>query len=126
MFVKFNNNPRYNYRAGDCVIRAISVATGDSWDDIYDDLCAEGKYIGDWGNSNGIWDGYLRKRGFERYICPNDCPYCYSIADFAKEHQQGTYILATGRHAVAVVDGNYIDSWDSGDEIPIYYYYRSD
>lgn len=122
MYVNYNNNPRGNYRAGDCVIRAISLATGDTWNEIYDDLSAEGKYIGEWGNNNGVWDSYLRRRGFKRYICPNSCPYCYSVADFAREHREGVYILATGKHAVAVIDGDYIDSWNSGSEIPIYYY----
>lgn len=122
MFIKFNNNPRNNYRAGDCVIRAISIVTGDSWETIYTDLCVEGFSVGEWGNNNGVWDGYLRRRGFTRHICPNDCPYCYSIADFADEHKSGKYIAATGRHAVAIVDGNYVDSWDSGAEVPIYYY----
>lgn len=74
------------------------------------------------GNNNGVWDVYLRRRGFRRYVCSNNCPYCYSIADFAKEHPYGKYIVATGKHVVAVVNGNYIDSWDSGNEVPIYYY----
>ena len=122
MYIRYNKNPRRNYRAGDCVIRAISIVTGDSWDDIYDDLCDFGKRMGDWGNQNGIWDAYLRSRGFKRHICPNDCPFCYSIADFAEEHKQGSYIAATGSHAVAIVNGDYIDAFDSGDLLPIYYY----
>lgn len=122
MYVNYNKNPRGNYRAGDCVIRAISVATGDTWEKIYADLCAEGFSAGEWGNANPVWDAYLRRRGFKRYICPNECSYCYSIADFAAEHPTGVYIVATGNHAVAVVNGDYIDSWDSGGQIPIYYY----
>lgn len=122
MYIYYNKNPRKNYNAGDCVIRAISIITGDSWDDIYDDLCDEGKYIGDWGNNNAVWDIYLRRRGFKRYICPNDCPYCYSVKDFAKEHKRGKYLLSTGNHLVAVENGYYIDAWDSGTQIPIYYY----
>lgn len=126
MFIWYNENPRGNYFAGDCVIRAISIVTGDSWDDIYDELCDKGKYIGDWGNNNGVWDSYLRQRGFKRYICPNDCPYCYSIKDFANEHPKGSYIVATGTHAVAVVNRDYIDAWDSGNKIPIYYYTKEE
>lgn len=122
MYVKYNENPRGNYTAGDCVIRAISVVTGDTWEKIYAELCAEGFDYGDWGNSNAVWDNYLRSRGFARHVCPNDCPACYSVADFAREHKHGHYIVATGSHAVAVVDGCYIDSWDSGSVCPIYYY----
>lgn len=122
MYVNFNGNPRNNYYAGDCVVRAISIVTGEDWDKIYTELCAEGFYLGDWGNSNAVWDSYLRSRGFVRYVCPNDCPFCYSLADFANDHPTGTYVVATGTHAVAVVDGDYYDSWDSGHVIPIYYY----
>jgi len=122
MYVNYNENPQRNYRAGDCVIRAISVVTDDPWEKIYTDLCAEGFAYGDWGNNNAVWDAYLRSRGFKRYICPNDCPYCYSIADFAEDHQTGKYIAATGSHVVAVISGDYYDSWDSGSERPIYYY----
>ena len=34
----------------------------------------------------------------------------------------GKYIVATGTHAVAVVNGDYYDAWDSGHVMPIYYY----
>ena len=122
MYVKYNENPRGNYNAGDCVVRAISIVTGDSWDRIYLDLCAEGFVIGDWGNSNAVWDSYLRSRGFTRHVCPNDCPSCYSIADFANDHRCGHYVVACGSHAVAIVDGSYIDAFDSGGATPIYYY----
>lgn len=49
MYIRYNKNPRDNYYAGDCVIRAISIVTGDTWEQIYTALCAEGFYIGDWG-----------------------------------------------------------------------------
>lgn len=104
------------------MIRAISIVTGESWDKVYLDLSAEGFSLGDWGNANGVWDAYLRKRGFRRYICPNDCPYCYSLIDFAEEHPIGSYIVATGSHAVAIISGNYYDAFDSGRVVPIYYY----
>ena len=42
MYIYYNNNPVGNIRAGDCVIRAISLITGDSWEKIYTDLSSEG------------------------------------------------------------------------------------
>lgn len=122
MYIYYNENPRKNYDAGDCVIRAISLTTGKSWDEIYVSLCTEGFYLGDWGNNNGAWDWYVRNLGFERYICSNDCHHCYSVADFAQQHPTGSYILATGTHAIAVINGDYYDTFDSGHVIPIYYY----
>lgn len=122
MFVYFNNNPRGDTKAGDCVIRAISAVTGESWEKIYVDLCAEGFDYGDWGNNNAVWDIYLRKRGFKRYICPDSCSYCYSIADFANEYNTGKYLAATGSHVVAIISGDFYDTFDSGNASVIYYY----
>lgn len=112
MYVYYNPNPRGRWYAGDCVIRAISKTEGqDDWDKIYAALSAYGFTIGDWGNANGVWDAYLRDNGYSRHICPNDCPYCYSIADFAREHPNGVYIAATGRHADAAQTQSVI-VWD--------------
>lgn len=122
MWKQYNPNPRGNQHAGDCVIRAITKALETDWDRVYSELSVYGYSLGDWGNSNFVWDAYLRKNGFKRHILPNTCPYCYTIADFARDYPIGTYILGTGKHAVTVVDGNYYDSWESGNEIPIYYY----
>lgn len=45
-----------------------------------------------------------------------------TVKDFCKENPIGTYILAISGHVVAVIDGDYFDTWDSGEEIPIYYW----
>ena len=39
---------------------------------------------------------------------------------------KGTYVLGTGNHVVAVVNGDYYDMWDSGDEIPAYVWYKKE
>ena len=122
MFIQFNENPRDNFHAGDCVVRAISVITGDPWEKIYVELCGEGYLIGDWGNNNAVWDSYLRRRGFKRYVCPNECSYCYSVEDFANDHPTGSYILASGNHAIGLISGNWYDSWNSA-SVPVIYYY---
>lgn len=125
MYQYYNPNPRGRWYAGDCVIRAISKAEGrDNWEKIYAGLSVYGFMIGEIANNNAVWDSYLRDNGYRREILPNTCPLCYTIEDFAREHPNGTYIVATGRHAVAVVDGDWFDSWNSGAEVPIYYYIK--
>lgn len=124
-YIFYNPNPNgMKSNNGDCVIRAITKALHKSWDDVYWDLCEEGFQMGDWGNSNAVWDTYLRRNGFKRKVIQNYCPDCYTIRDFCQDNSKGKYILATGSHVVAVIDGNYYDSWDSGNEIPIFYYER--
>ena len=65
-----------------------------------------------------VWGTYLYSMGFRRGIIPDTCPLCYTVRDFSEDNPKGTYILATNSHVIAVVNGNYFDAWDSGDEVP--------
>ena len=120
-YVKYNPNPD-GKNVGDCVIRAISKATGKSWEDVYTGVCLTGYSMCDMPSANCVWGAYLRHNGFMREIVPNECPECYNVSDFAREHPRGTYILALTGHVVCVQDGDWYDSWDSGDKIPMYYW----
>ena len=123
MFIKYNPNPRGS-NTGDCVIRAMTKALKKDWESAYIDLAVQGFICSDMPSSNHVWDSYLRNNGYERHIVPNLCPDCYTIDQFCYDHPKGTYVLATGSHVVAAVDGDYYDTWDSGNEVPIYYYTR--
>lgn len=117
----YNPNPDKNL-VGDCTIRAISLATGKDWESTYMGIAMVGYELHDMPSSNAVWGAYLRKNGFDRYIIPNECPNCYTVEDFCRDNPYGLYVLATGIHVVTVIDGNYYDTWDSGKEIPIYYF----
>lgn len=123
MYKFFNPNPA-GKRANDCTIRAITKATGQTWPDVYVGMFIKGYEMKDMPASNAVWSAYLIDRGFIREAIPNTCPDCYTVKDFADDHTEGVYVLGTGSHAIAVIDGDYYDSWDSGDEIPIYYFRR--
>lgn len=125
MFIYTNPNP-IKRNIGDCVIRAIAIATDSSWEKTYMDLCAEGLEMADLPNSNAVWSSYLKKLGFRKGIVPDTCPDCYTVADFAQDNPYGIYVLCTGSHTVTIVDGNIFDAWDSSSEIPIFYYYKED
>lgn len=125
MYSQFNPNPQGN-RVGDCVIRAISKALNQTWEQTYIDLSLQGYLMGDLLSSNAVWGAYLKGKGFVRDIVSNDCPECYTINDFCNEYPQGIYVIGTGSHAVCVVDGVLYDSWDSSDETPIYFYRKEE
>ena len=123
MWKKFNNNP-VQRNVGDCAVRAVSVALDVPWEDAYGMMAANGYQMADMPSSNAVWGSVLRQHGFYREVIPNDCPDCFTAEDFANEHPDGIYVLGFGNHVATVVDGTIYDSWDSRNEIPIYYWYQ--
>lgn len=121
MYRSFNPNPdRAN--VGDCAVRAVCKATGQSWERAYTGIAVEGFALHDMPSANHVWGAYLRNMGFSRRSLPDSCPDCYTVADFCKDHPRGLYVLAVNNHVVCVQDGDWFDTWDSGDEIPAYYW----
>lgn len=120
-YVYYNPNPS-GKRVGDCVIRGIAKLTGQDWKLTYIGIAVQGYCSYDMPSSNAVWAEYLRWCGYRRHILPDTCPDCYTIKDFCADNPDGRFLLATGSHVVAVVDGDYFDAWDSGDEVPIYFW----
>jgi hypothetical protein len=125
MYQYYNCNPNGN-RVGDCVVRAISKALNQPWQDTYLDLTIQAYLMGDLLSSNAVWHAYLKSKNFIRDIVSNDCPECYTIEDFCNEHPQGIFVIGTGTHAVCVVDSVVYDTWNSSGETPIYFYYKGE
>ena len=117
---------------GDCVVRAVAIATGRPYQEVYD-RCAEGNHSGKRGQPflngkhyrnrtrgqrtalHGIstkekwFQDYMKELGFE-----------YVLAPYGQVHvrsdslpQQGSLILSLERHYAAYVDGVLRDTWDS-------------
>lgn len=125
MFKHSNLNPIGN-KVGDCVVRAIAAVTEKSWQEVYIELCIQGYLMSDLPSSNAVWGAYLKNKGFNREFIRDDCSNCYTIYDFAEEYPYGSYVVGTGTHATAVIDGIIYDAWDCGTEQPIYFYYRNE
>lgn len=118
---QFNPNP-LSRNVGDCSVRAISAALNVDWETAFAMIAANAFQMGDVVSSNAAWGSVLRQHGFNRFVIPNSCPECYTIGEFAEDHQKGVYVVGTGTHVATVKDGAIWDSWDSSEEIPQYYW----
>ena len=121
MWIKCNPNPGRK-EVPDCVVRAITLATHRTWLCVYDDLCNLGRSEYNMPSAGQAWGKHLYLLGAEPFLLPASCPQCVTIRDFARMYPRGVYVIGTGSHAVAVIDGNYYDSWDSGNEIPSFFW----
>lgn len=93
-----------------------------SWDEVYINLAVLGFEEKNMPSSNRIWHEYLDLNGYKRKFISDVCPTCYTLSDFANEYNIGSYIVGLDGHVVAVIDGKYYDTWDSGNEYPLFYW----
>lgn len=107
------------------MIRAISKALDQPWDETYMGIAVKGLEMADLPSSNAVWGAYLKDRGFSRHLTPEKESGVYTVDDFANDHPSGTYILALDGHVVCVKDGVIYDSWNSSHEDPHYFWEHS-
>lgn len=112
---------------GDCTIRALSKALNVTWLEAFEltlPLCREFQLMPNYmffsshaketGAALGlIYNPISNKKGSKRP----------TVKEFAKSHPTGRYIVKVAHHVVAVVDGVYYDTWDSGYK-SLYGYYE--
>lgn len=120
-YVMYNPNPDGS-KVGDCVIRALSKALNFDWEKTYIEIAVQGFIKHDMPSSNNVWGSYLKEHGYKKYLVPDECPDCYTVREFCNDNPDGIFIVYTDGHLVTIVDGNYYDTFDSGDETVIYYW----
>ena len=121
MWIHYNPNPE-GRSVGDCSVRAVAKALGIGWDEAYLRIVLSGFMLCDMPSSDAVWGAVLRRNGFERRTVSNDCVDCYTADDFCQDHPVGIYVLGFGGHVATAVNGDLYDSWDSSQEIPVYYW----
>lgn len=102
-------------RYGDCVIRALTKVIGKEWDVIFDELVPIARELQCMPNGQPCYVQYLTEKGFEyQGISNRKGTKRPTVDSFAKTHKNGTYFVTVANHVVAIVDGIYYDTWDSG------------
>lgn len=138
MWIRYNANP-IGKQTNDCVIRAISTVMDMDWRVVHDALCFLSGDLYTVPSDNECWSTYLEDLGFYRYDYPHSCPEdCITVAEFADTHRRGRYLLntceyevasnhhiiATGSHLIALINGDWYDTFNSGREILVTAFHR--
>lgn len=113
-FVFKNPHPE-GLRVGDCIKRAIVIATGINYHDVQVML---NRYKKTTKHPNDYWREFIEKvlGGWKisedmRFI---NCGQRYTVDEFAEDFYEHTCILRCSKHLVATAGGDYYDTWDSG------------
>lgn len=119
--------------AGDCVVRAIAIATGLPYAEVYKRLAESNKtqrvtkgtrtsLAGKATARNGI---YTHRKWFKDYMAELGFVYVTLVPKFGDQPPRifeirniisGRMILSLRRHSAAMVDGVLMDTWDSSNE----------
>ncbi|MBQ1758994.1 MAG: hypothetical protein IIZ94_04845 [Prevotella sp.] len=126
-FVAYNANPK-NKMVDDCVVRALSKATGKDWYEVYDELCGIGRKVCCMPNGKGAYERFLKENGFVKfgYGKIEAGMKRESIGEFGRKHPNGAYVCVLANHLTVVVDGVWYDleSWEKWGSARVYSYWK--
>ena len=126
-FVVYNANPK-NKKVADCVVRALSKATGKDWYEVYDELCSIARKICCMPNEKKAYEKFLNQYGFWKFGygkiekgMKRD-----TIGEFGRKHPNGTYICILANHLTTVVNGIWYDleSWKKWGSASVYSFWQ--
>jgi len=120
---KYNDGGRSKYYAlknvGDCVIRAIAIATERDYKEVVEDTWEFSKKYGCPINWKEVYVPYLESIGWEKVSSPK----FKGRKAIAKDLPKGRYIMTQANHLSACIDNVPHDTWDTSNKM-VYCYYR--
>lgn len=111
---KFYNNNALGLFEDDCTIRAISMATNNSWDDTYIHLSNEARLQGTMMDDRDFIRNYLDERYERVYDIPD------TIGEVAGTFKDNVVLITTPGHIVCARYGIVYDSYDCRDLLAEY------
>lgn len=101
-------------RAGDCVVRAIAIATERDWVEVRDELFDLAKEIGFMPNDTKTYRLYLKRIGWVKNSPMKKGNKKYKLKNMAKFFKGQNVIVKTSCHLTVLVDGDLNDTWNCG------------
>lgn len=114
-FINYNANPKGWKHEGDCVVRAVAVATQTTWEDAYDKLYEIGKKKCRMSNSNQTYETYLKQNGFTQMKqIKNDSGRWLKVEELVEKFPNSILVISTSGHLTVAIKGVLIDTWNCG------------
>lgn len=111
MFSYYNANP-LNRNVNDCTVRAISLATGRSWDEVYEELGHYARQLAVMPDDVDYINGYLR----QRYPIACGCRGLQiTVREFVDNNPNGIYLITMRGHITCCINGVIYDTFDPSD-----------
>lgn len=108
---------------GDCVVRALSKVLDMSWIEVFEMLIPISRDLQMMPNASGVFSAVLINHGYIYHgISNKKGSKRPTVASFAANNPTGRYFVNVAHHSVAVVDGKYYDTWNSGNTCMYGYY----
>lgn len=107
-----DNYKKKDLRIGDCVIRAIAIATQQDYKKVWSDLFELGKEMGFMPNSEQTYLKYLADNGWNEIKLGKKLVRL-SFSEVTEMSKDKFIICSTAGHLVAMKDGNIFDTYDS-------------
>lgn len=112
MYKFYNANPRGRH-VNDCTVRAISLATGQSWDEIYRELSHFAQLLCIMPDDVTYIDEYLEANFDKIYSYRNNNK--ITVGEFVERNPYGTFLITMNGHITCVENGVIYDTFDPSD-----------
>ena len=112
-YVEKNENPK-NKKTTDCVIRALTTATGKSYYEVFEELYKLSIKTGWFMNEKRLEEKFLEQNGFVKYKQPkDDFGYKYEIGQIDQlVSKEDVVIIRCCGHLTVVKNHTLYDIWD--------------
>ena len=126
-YTYLNLNPKGKFD-GDCVIRAIALATNQAWEQTVRDLTELGIKKGLVCNDKKLYPLYLKEKRFIECKEPRDCfNYKMSVKDWLKGEKLDDIIIVANvgsHHITCIKNGSVHDIWNCSTQTMHKYWYK--
>lgn len=110
-YKNFNKNPKH--KAGDCVVRALALAAGKTWSEVYDELCEIGREAYYMPSDKEVYEIWLGKNDFIKHRQPRKADNRkYKVYELVDELGIKDAVISLSGHMTAIEDGILYDTWD--------------